>query len=172
MVTNMNPEVKLILSKIKNGTAEQTRLIIQNLPAHLKDNKKIFLSAIRKQGTSLRYASEKLKNDKDIVLESTAQNGLAFAHASESLRNNKEFAVKVISKSGIAINVTPNYLQNDKEIIEAFKKYYDSFKLEDFSENFQKFYAEKMQILHMINEDIWLNTHISSNNHSNKLLKF
>ena len=61
-----------------------------------KKDKEVVLKAVKKNGFSLKYASEELKKDKEVVLEAVKQNGHSLQYASEELKKDKE--IEWISK--------------------------------------------------------------------------
>jgi hypothetical protein len=62
----------------------------------LKNEKKVVLAAVQKDGRALAWASHGntsfwgLKGDKDVVLAAVHQNGLALEYASDGLKNDKD----------------------------------------------------------------------------------
>ena len=59
------------------------------------NNKEEVLRAIRRRGSALEYASEKLQADKEVVLAAVKQDGFALKYASEELKNDPEFMKEV-----------------------------------------------------------------------------
>ena len=53
----------------------------------LRNSREILIHAVKQNGLSLQYASDRLKDDKEIVLFAFAQNINSIAYASKSLNN-------------------------------------------------------------------------------------
>jgi predicted methyltransferase len=56
------------------------------------------LEAVKKNGFSLKYASEELKGDKEVVLAAVQKNGFAFKYASEVAKQNPLMLVHAIKE--------------------------------------------------------------------------
>ena len=73
---------ELVLTAINNS---RNFLIIST---NLQDDKEVILAAVKKDGVSLKYASNKLKNDKEIVYAALSTTHGSLEYASKELRND------------------------------------------------------------------------------------
>jgi hypothetical protein len=81
------------------------------------DDKEYVLEQVKKDGTTLKYASDRLKDDKAIVLVAVSKNGLALEYASDRLKDNEEIVLATIKQDGVALQYASCRLQNDKRIV-------------------------------------------------------
>ena len=75
---------------------------IQRAPKALREDKKIIMIVVSKDGYALQYASDALKNDKDIVMTAVSQEGLALQYAYYALKNDKDIVMTAVSRNGHA----------------------------------------------------------------------
>ena len=98
------------------------------IPA-LREDKEITLKVVKKIGTFLEYASERLKNDREVVMTAITSeaeglispweilNGKALLFASDELRSDREFMIEVLQKNPNALEYATDELKNDKEVV-------------------------------------------------------
>lgn len=98
------------------------------IPA-LREDKEITLKVVKKIGTFLEYASERLKNDREVVMTAITSeaeglispweilNGKALLFASDELRSDREFMIEVLQKNPNALEYATDELKNDKDIV-------------------------------------------------------
>ena len=80
------------------------------------NTKEDLAKAIKKDGSALKFASNKLKNDKEVVLEAVKHYGLALIFASRRLQTEfKEKGIKKIEKE-IREAKTNKKIEKDKGI--------------------------------------------------------
>jgi hypothetical protein len=105
------------------------------------EHRRLMLTAVRRDGLALEFASEDLRNDPDVVLAAVTQNGWALKHASaalrsdrgivlaatrsyclalteasEELRSDRDFVVAVVARSGLALQCASSRCRGDKEV--------------------------------------------------------
>jgi Co/Zn/Cd efflux system component len=69
---------------------------------YFKNNKKIILGLVKKNGFVLNNTSLELKNDKEIVSHAVNTHGLALQFASDNLKNNYEIVSLAVKNNGFA----------------------------------------------------------------------
>ena len=136
MKAELSPEQ---LKWIKEKTTDDYK----NAPKEWLESNEFMLAAVTKDGSYLKFASDKLKDDKEIVLAAVANNALeypfkyALEFASEKIKDDREIVLAAVTKSGSALEFASDKLKDDKEIVlAAVTKYggaleYASTKLKD-----------------------------------------
>ena len=61
-----------------------------------KNDKEMFLAAIKKDRGFFKYASDKLKNDREFVLDLVGVDGGVLEFASDELKNDREIVLKAV----------------------------------------------------------------------------
>ena len=74
-------------------------------------DKKELLEAIKKDGSALEFASDKLKDDKKIVLKAIKKDWLALKFASNKLKDDKEVVLTAVKQYGLALIFASRRLQ-------------------------------------------------------------
>lgn len=95
-------------------------LMIDALPDELMDNKEFVTEIVAKNGSFLKFASERLRTDKDIVFEAIARYPYAMEFASDKLKGDREFAEKVMDKNARALCYLSDELRSDKAFVERY----------------------------------------------------
>ena len=88
------------------------------------DNKEVVLTAVKKDGKALEYASDKLKDDKEVVLTAVTQGGWALQFASKNLKNDKEVVLTAVKDNAFALTDASERLKDDKEVVLTAVKNY------------------------------------------------
>ena len=106
-------------------TKEQALQLIQSgdksleaLSDELRNDRKVVLAAIKKEGYKLEYASDELRNDREIVLAALSNYGNALEYASDELRNDRELVMAAIN-NGANLKYASEELRNDIEFVSA-----------------------------------------------------
>ncbi|NGX33220.1 MAG: hypothetical protein K1060chlam4_01281, partial [Candidatus Anoxychlamydiales bacterium] len=97
-------------------------LPLKYVPADLKKNKEIVLTAVELNGWDLKHAHEDLKKDKEIVLAAVKQNGWALEYADEDLKKDKEIVLAAVKQYGWILLYAHKDLKKDKETVLAAVK--------------------------------------------------
>mmetsp|Transcript_73894 Transcript_73894/g.175887 ORF Transcript_73894/g.175887 Transcript_73894/m.175887 type:complete len:420 (+) Transcript_73894:217-1476(+) len=96
----------------------QDRSIAQQLECEtLRDSEDFLLKAVTRDGTALRYASDKMKNNKGVVLRAVEQNGWALQYASDELRGEPEVVLRAVRGEGMALQYASEALRGDREVV-------------------------------------------------------
>lgn len=103
-----------------------------------RNDKKIVLEAVSKDGMNLRFASERLSDDEEVVRCAVSECGLAVEFASERLKDNLVISILATKQNGLALaflseNMCDTYevvmtavSQNGKALAYASKKLKDN----------------------------------------------
>lgn len=129
---------------------EKNGAIISYCP-YFSDDWDVALKAIKENGDSLKYVSDRLKNNKKLVLKALKDNMFALNHLSENLRNDKEVAIFCITKNE---NNLSHFSQEVKDIFKegGIKQMSCMLYSELLNEKLQKY--EKNQKPKIINKNI------------------
>jgi len=107
-LANLQDIIELINNNFNlNGSSEE-----------LRNNKKVVLAAVRRDGNNLAYASEELRGDREVVLESVRQNGDALLFAGE-LRADREVVLEAVQQNGTVLCYASEELQGDRDVVMA-----------------------------------------------------
>lgn len=98
--------------------------LLQHAPPDALDDKGIILSAVRKDGAALQYASENLRNEPEVVEAAIRESQLPgsdnFVFASDKLRSDPKFIVHMIHQGDWdIIEYMNDDLKNNEEILLA-----------------------------------------------------
>lgn len=99
--------------------------ILENIPAHYKDDPEIMLGIMKANeiGPLLSYCSDRLRADSEFVYEVLKVQVHNFDQASLELQNSKEFVLKCIGLPGFLIEDAPEHFLDDKDCaIAAIKR--------------------------------------------------
>lgn len=88
-----------------------------NIPVYLRNDKQIVITALKRDGCELKYASESLRNDPEVVLLAGSKTSDAYVWASESLLDDENFMYKAISISPDVILLASIRLKNNHDLI-------------------------------------------------------
>ncbi|CAE7296464.1 unnamed protein product [Symbiodinium sp. CCMP2592] len=84
----------------------------------LKDDPEVVQAAIKFDGLSLQFASERLRADRDMVLAAVSQNGCALEFASEALRQEREVVWQAVNRTPRSLALALGGLADDEELEE------------------------------------------------------
>ena len=84
-----------------------------------EDDREFFLEAIKENGTTLRYAGEKLRDDKTIVSLAMQTNIDAFKYASERLSNDPELATMAVEAWPAMLKRVGRHAQDNNQVVLA-----------------------------------------------------
>lgn len=103
---------------------------------NFRDDDEIIYSLVRKNSSSIIYASDRLRDDKKIVLEAVTKDGHVLAYVSDRLKNDDEVVMTAIKSNGFSI-ITANqrFLEDRKYALVALRQNGFVFK---YMENFQE----------------------------------
>lgn len=111
-----------LLLSLKNEDYDEENYedFLQNLSDNFQDDKDIVMSAVKKCGINIKYASSRLKNDKDIVM---AAINSCYYNDDDSKMKTEELLkyIKKINKN-IDIILEDTNLKNDSEILQQVIK--------------------------------------------------
>lgn len=112
---------------VHNGVIVQSPLAYAG---KLRSDKEVVLTAVKKNGLALGYASADLRNDSQIALEAVKGNGMALGCASMNLRNNPQVVFEAVKENGSAFQFASKKLRGDRRIaFESLKTYGDVVEL-------------------------------------------
>jgi hypothetical protein len=83
------------------------------------DDQPLIYEGVRKDGTTLYYASAALQNDRDIVMAAIQQSSWALCYASADLQNDRDIVLAAVQRTGLALQYTSAALRNDRDIVLA-----------------------------------------------------
>ena len=84
----------------------------------LKNDREIVLAAVNQTSDALLYASDALKNDREIVLAALEKNPPgALEYASDELKDDREIVLKAVTRQPTALRYASAELKNDREIV-------------------------------------------------------
>ena len=112
---NLRKDEKLILDLI-----EKDCFVLEHLED--KNNRKIVLMTLKKNGKYLKYCIEEFKNDFDLVFEAVKSNGTSIQFASEELKNNEIIFLEAIKSNPIAFMYSTDSISKNLNIIEQVVK--------------------------------------------------
>jgi len=69
----------------------------------LKNDRRVVLSVVKREGKELAHASTRLQNDRGVVIAAVEQNGLALAHASQKLRHDGQVVLAATKQNTGAV---------------------------------------------------------------------
>lgn len=120
MVTeNYNDEWEKVYNKVSENCWR-----LMHFEEKYKNDKKIVIVAVQKDGNVLEFAGDKLKADKEVVLEAVRNNGCALKYASEILKDDKDVVLEAVRKSACSFMYASDGLKDDKEVVlEAVRRY-------------------------------------------------
>jgi hypothetical protein len=135
----------------------------------LKDDKQFAIEAVKHHSHVLKYLSPRLQDDEDVVLAALKQYPMSpLEFASKRILNNKDFALVSISITACNIFYFNEALGNDIDILKTLRKSLNKNKemKQEFLENYPKYYKERMDILKKYEESAKLKIILnSSTNH-------
>lgn len=115
-----------ISDEMANLTDEQKEWIktknswdYEDAPKEWLNSKEFILNAVKKDESTLEYASDELKNDKEIVKAAILNNGWALQYASDTCKDNKEVVLAALSNDGIALEYASDRLKDDEDVVLA-----------------------------------------------------
>ncbi len=88
-----------VLEHLNNGQMEAFLLSLTSIPAELKNDKEFFLEMIKKEPSSVVFASDKLQNDKELILEAVKRNGFIIRGIPEKFRNDVDVILEAVKTS-------------------------------------------------------------------------
>jgi len=86
---------------------------------HLKADREIVLTAVRKNGMALEYAAPELQEDVAIARTAVEGSGLALQHAATALQGDREVVLAAVTQQGMALQYAAMELRADREIVLA-----------------------------------------------------
>lgn len=101
-----------VISHLKNG-GELSQFTFQRF----RDDKDVFIEAIKHYEHATMFASETLRADKSLMMESVKSNGITLKHASKQLRADKEVVLEAVKQDGNAVKYASQELKADKEVV-------------------------------------------------------
>ena len=89
----------------------------------LQNDKEVVLTAVKKNGLALDYASNALKDTK-VVLAAVKQNGFALSYASLKLKADKDLILAAFKKNKnvFNLNFVMKALQNDQQLLDELRR--------------------------------------------------
>ena len=97
--------------------------LISEAPKELKVDREVIMSAVKKNGFALQYASKEVKADKKIVMAAVKQSGEALEFASLELQDDKKIVIEAVKRDPgfdidgkVILRHASKRLQNDKEV--------------------------------------------------------
>ncbi|CAE7233825.1 Esrp2 [Symbiodinium sp. CCMP2592] len=93
--------------------------LFRNAPEHIRDDREIAMTVLKRHGYSLKFASPDLQDCQEVVLCAVEQAGSALAHASGSLKANKAVVLAAVGQYGSSLEHACEELQNDREVVMA-----------------------------------------------------
>ena len=120
---NMPEEFKndkeiILAALIPKGYLSLTWFKFQSVSENLKNDREVVLSFVRKDGATLKFASDSFNRDRDIVWEAIC-NGCPLEYVSENLRDDKQIVIAAIEKNGDysnQIKFASERLKNDRDV--------------------------------------------------------
>ena len=99
--------------------------ILERASKGLKADKEVVMTAVKKNGYSLQYASKSLKDDKSFFKAAIKlSGGYVLEYASKELKDDKQVVKTAVKNWGKALEYTSDNLRNDKEVVMAAVKSY------------------------------------------------
>ncbi len=91
----------------------------EEIPKTLENLRNVILEDIRKDPSSLRYASEELRADREIVLAAVSQDGQgsALEYACKESKSDREIVLAAVSQDGLALEFACKEFKSDREIV-------------------------------------------------------
>jgi hypothetical protein len=71
------------------------------------------MTAVNQNGTSLKYASDRLKDDESIVMVAVQNRGYALIYASDRLKDNEAVVLSAVKRNGAALKYASDRLRSD-----------------------------------------------------------
>lgn len=106
---------EILLSAIKQRLSGK---ILKCVEQHFWNDDELIIEAIKWDGMSLKYASDKLKNNREIIKMAINSLAPSFKFASEHIRyNDMELIILAIKKYGVNIRYTSEKLKNNREMV-------------------------------------------------------
>lgn len=84
-----------------------------------RDDKNFVIEAVKVNGASLVFASERLRNDAEVAKIAIENDMNAFQYASENLRSNKDLVLHTVRMWGTPLEYASEELRNDKQVVVA-----------------------------------------------------
>ncbi len=109
---NIPTEREMIVEKIKAYP-----YLFAYVDGKYKDDEKLVMLAIKKNGRILEYASKRLQDNETLVSEAVRSNGGALAHASKRLKDDDDIVSIAIDSYGTYLQHASTRLQDDDDIV-------------------------------------------------------
>eukprot|EP00929_Paragymnodinium_shiwhaense_P064448 TRINITY_DN32271_c0_g1_i2.p1 TRINITY_DN32271_c0_g1~~TRINITY_DN32271_c0_g1_i2.p1 ORF type:complete len:229 (+),score=56.27 TRINITY_DN32271_c0_g1_i2:107-793(+) len=88
-------------------------------------NKSVVLDSVRRNGRSLRHASEEMRADKEVVIAALKNDPASFEYAADCLRADRQFLLEeALLASGWALRTASEDLRHDRDVVLAFAKHW------------------------------------------------
>lgn len=91
--------------------------VLESLCPDLRDNKQVVLAAVKKYGSSLRYASKRLRDDRDVVYAAVSKHGYALEYASKRLRDDRDIVWAAFKVGRGSLSFSSKRLLNDRNFM-------------------------------------------------------
>lgn len=112
-----NPEFAEWRERLQSSDFPQD--LFRNAPEHIRDDREIAMTVLKRHGYSLKFASPDLQDCEEVVLCAVEQAGSALEHASGSLKANKAVVLAAVRQYGSSLQHACQELQNDREVVMA-----------------------------------------------------
>mmetsp|Transcript_4676 Transcript_4676/g.13486 ORF Transcript_4676/g.13486 Transcript_4676/m.13486 type:complete len:229 (+) Transcript_4676:1207-1893(+) len=85
----------------------------------MKDNERVAIAAVTREGLFLRYASNRLRNDERVVTAAVGRDGRALRYASTELRNNVRVVTAAATQNGMSLDYASDELKHNPAVVIA-----------------------------------------------------
>ena len=98
---------------------------LENAPEHILADKDFMIKAVKRNGLTLKYASDELKNDAEVVLAAIEGGDVcgyfaeALEFASDELKDDKSIVMAAVSRRGEALRFASDRLRCDRDVVMA-----------------------------------------------------
>lgn len=93
--------------------------IFQNDRGALSDDREVVLAAVQRDGSALRFASERLRRDGEVVLTAVKRDGMALRVAAADLRNNLDIVLAAVQSNGMILEFVHKDLRSHVPVVLA-----------------------------------------------------
>jgi hypothetical protein len=104
-------------NKIQNGYKLQYTSEDFHIDRSKWDDYNYVIEEVKKDGFSLKNASNKLKNNYNIVMEAVKNKGYSLIHASKDLKNNYNIVMEAVKNNGYSLECASKDLKNNIYLI-------------------------------------------------------
>lgn len=98
-------------------TLKQNPHELKHFPDGVQDDEELVRIAVKKDGSSLQYASARLRDDFETVMTAVRKTGTSLRFASDALKNNADIIAAAVHADGAALEFVPEKFRNDRQLI-------------------------------------------------------